>query len=147
MCVYLKAEDDPHFTQHADFVLRRRAGLPLRSLEAALWLNSRDSRTVNDGAWDVALQRWPQRAIIPLRPVWPGFAVNTAYWAMVLWFAVADLRLVRRHIRRRRGRCVKCGYDLRGQPAEGAAPGCPECGWGRNAAASRDVASMQSRDR
>ena len=65
---------------------------------------------------------------LPLSPIWPGFAVNTAFYAAPLWLLFAVMpRAVRRHLRRRRGRCLKCGYDLRGD----LAGGCPECGWNR----------------
>ena len=30
-------------------------------------------------------------------------------------------------IRRKRGHCIKCGYDLNHAPHKG----CPECGWRR----------------
>lgn len=64
---------------------------------------------------------------LPLRPIWWGLALNTllasVVWGGLLFGPVA----VRRRIRRRRGRCVRCGYDLRDQ----VAPGCPECGAGQ----------------
>ncbi len=62
---------------------------------------------------------------LPLRPLWPGFAVNTlvaaAAWWTLLWTATA----LRRGWRRQRNRCTRCGYSLRGLPAGSA---CPECG-------------------
>lgn len=67
---------------------------------------------------------------LPLRPIWRGLAVNTVFfsalWALLLLAPPA----VRRRLRRQRGRCPRCGYDLRGQ----ASPGCPECGAGRTGA-------------
>lgn len=65
----------------------------------------------------------------PYRPLFPGFLVNTAAFT-ACWFLVVPWcgpRLVRDHIRRRRGRCPSCGYDLRGC----FAGGCLDCGWGR----------------
>lgn len=59
---------------------------------------------------------------LPLRPVWPGFAVNAAFYAGVCWSLLATPGFVRRWSRRRRGRCAACGYDLSGLEA------CPECG-------------------
>jgi hypothetical protein len=59
---------------------------------------------------------------LPLRPLWPGFLVDTAFWggaAFVVWSAPG---FVRRGVRRRRGRCVGCGYELKGLAV------CPECG-------------------
>jgi hypothetical protein len=44
----------------------------------------------------------------------------------VVAFAVRSRASLRR-TRRESGRCPECGYDLRGELAEG----CPECGWNR----------------
>ena len=60
--------------------------------------------------------------------MWPGFAINTVFYAAILWLPFAPFQL-RRYLRRKRGLCIKCGYDLRGD----FAAGCPECGWGREA--------------
>jgi len=62
---------------------------------------------------------------LPLRPIWPGFAINTVFHAVVLWLLFAGPFVLRRRRRIRRGLYPKCAYDLRGT-AEGAA--CPECG-------------------
>jgi len=78
---------------------------------------------------------------LPLRPILPGFLVNTLFYAAT-WFCIFfGVAALRRAIRRGRGRCVKCGYDLRGQRTSdeaterrsdgGVRIGCPECGWGR----------------
>lgn len=66
-------------------------------------------------------------AVLPLRPVWDGLALDTAFWAAVWWGTVMVPRLARQHWRKSRGRCASCGYDRRG-----LAPGarCPECGCG-----------------
>ena len=64
--------------------------------------------------------------ILPLRPLWPGFAINTIFYAGVLWLLFAAPGMVKRRIRRFRGRCIHCGYYLRGQPADSNK--CPECG-------------------
>ncbi len=60
---------------------------------------------------------------LPLRPIWPGFAVNTIFYAALLWLPFAPFAL-RRLIRQRRGLCPACGYDLRHAEHEA----CPECG-------------------
>ncbi len=65
---------------------------------------------------------WPNA--LPLRPLWPGFAVNTLFYAAILWLIIPGPFALRRLIRRRRGLCPACGYDLR--HAEHQA--CPECG-------------------
>lgn len=64
---------------------------------------------------------------IPVTPIPAGLAINvaafTAVWAMI-WLLAGTTRRAKR---RRGGRCVACGYDMRGL-AGGAA--CPECGRG-----------------
>jgi hypothetical protein len=52
-------------------------------------------------------------------PTWMPFLLFAAY--PTLAFIRGPLR---RHRRRRRGLCLKCGYDLTGLPE----PRCPECG-------------------
>ncbi len=62
--------------------------------------------------------------ILPLRPIWLGFAINTVLYALILVVPLAPFTL-RRFIRRKRGHCIKCGYDLRAT----SGGRCPECGW------------------
>ena len=66
--------------------------------------------------------------VVPLRPIWSGFAINTLFYATILWLVIPGpfvlRRLIRRHLRRKRGLCVICGYDLRHAEHEV----CPECG-------------------
>ena len=72
--------------------------------------------------------------LLPIEPR-PGLAINTIFYAL-LWFGILLIpQAIRRAHRRARGRCPRCGYTLRGQPA----PGCPECGHGRE-----EVAKWQS---
>ena len=68
-----------------------------------------------------------RKPTIPLRPLWPGFGIDTLFYGAI-WFGVFFAPgSAKRFIRAKRGRCPRCGYDLRGQ----LAAGCPECGWGR----------------
>ena len=60
---------------------------------------------------------------LPLRPIWPGFAINTISYVAILWLLFAFPGALRRFIRRKRGYCTRCGYDLRINPGR-----CPECG-------------------
>lgn len=62
--------------------------------------------------------------VLPTRPIWLGFIINTLFYCMVLWLLWSAPFVTRRLIRRRRGRCVQCGYDLRGAEPDV----CPECG-------------------
>ena len=66
---------------------------------------------------------------VPLRPPWLGFTINTVFYAGLLWLISLGPFTALRIIRRKRGLCIKCGYDLRSDFEQG----CPECGWGREA--------------
>ena len=71
----------------------------------------------------------------PIRPRPLGFALDTAVYGG-LAFAVSTVPgFVRRRVRRRRGRCVACGYEL-----QGLVP-CPECGARSTDAEDRPSAS------
>ncbi len=59
-----------------------------------------------------------------LLPIWSGFAVNTVFYAALLWLPIRGPFVLRRLIRRKRGLCVACGYDLRHADHDA----CPECG-------------------
>jgi hypothetical protein len=62
---------------------------------------------------------------LPHTPIWHGLALDIAFWGAASWAGVATLRATRTGVRRWRGRCFRCGYELRGTPL----PCCPECGW------------------
>jgi hypothetical protein len=79
------------------------------------------------------------RFALPLLPLWPGFAINTAFYALLLFALIRGPRVLRRELRRRRGRCGACGYDRVGL-APGAA--CPECGAGVRASTRRDSLAL-----
>ena len=59
---------------------------------------------------------------LPLRPIWPAFALNTLFYAAIVFGASRLLIAIRRSQRRRRNRCIRCAY-----PVSGLAT-CPECG-------------------
>ena len=61
---------------------------------------------------------------IPLAVWVPGFAVNTLFYAAILWLLIPGPFALRRLIRRRRGLCPACGYDMKHAEHES----CPECG-------------------
>ena len=71
-------------------------------------------------------------SMLPLRPIWPGFAINTIFYAAILWLLTLGPFTARRFIRRKRSYCIKCGYDLRGTSGGNSGGGgggvCPECG-------------------
>jgi len=75
--------------------------------------------------------------VLPTRIHWPGTIINTLLYAigaliplLVILFTWKGARGARRWRRRVKGRCLACGYDLRGD----LAAGCPECGWARASA-------------
>ena len=102
----------------------RRFGVPTKSLacyelavlQTGTWTNS----------WRYGIARFGGDYPLPLRPIWPSFAINPIFFGAILWLLASGPFIVRRMIRRRRGLCIKCGYDLRGTPGGGGA--CPECG-------------------
>ena len=65
--------------------------------------------------------------LVPREILWVGFAINTTFYAAMLWLLTLGPFTMRRIIRRKRGHCINCGYDLRGD----FSVGCPECGWQR----------------
>jgi hypothetical protein len=62
--------------------------------------------------------------VVPYWPIWPGFAINTIFYAAILWLLWIAPGKVRRFIRIQRHRCPACGYEI----AEGVGPRCSECG-------------------
>ncbi len=98
---------------------RREAGFPLLSLVGYRY--AKRSR-------EVALIRPPSpfavrpSNVLPARPIWPGFAVNTLFYAAVLWPLIPGPFTLRGLIRQRRGLCPKCAYPM------GESSVCTECG-------------------
>lgn len=70
---------------------------------------------------------------LPIMPVWVGLIGNTLFFAGAWWVVLLAPRSLRARLRRRRGRCPACAYDL----CRDLAGGCPECGWNRRAGAAR----------
>ena len=79
--------------------------------------------------WGLSIgqDQWGPIHILPLRPITGSFLGSVVTFAAV-WFGLLFAPgMARRFIRTRRGRCPRCGYDLRGEFKDG----CSECGWGR----------------
>lgn len=66
-----------------------------------------------------------QQDTLAISPVWPGFTLNTLFYATLFATPAPLLHWHTRRNRRRAGRCEQCNYNLAGLAA-GAA--CPECG-------------------
>jgi hypothetical protein len=65
--------------------------------------------------------------IVPFRVILPGFLIDTLFYATIWGGMFFGFASAKRAIRRARGRCPMCGYDLRGALDKG----CSECGWQR----------------
>jgi hypothetical protein len=120
-----------------------RVGLPLRALASTQVLDGRGPRgpgvfneVLGLSPWQVGIRpSWrPLRRIGPtfyhtcilgIRPIWPGLALNTLFYAGLAWGLWQVPLDIRRRRRRRMNRCVKCGYDRAGIAADAK---CPECG-------------------
>ncbi|MCH8152706.1 MAG: hypothetical protein IH830_10090 [Planctomycetes bacterium] len=67
--------------------------------------------------------------LISMRPIWDACIANAVFYAVILAILLHMIRAprtLRRLIRRKRGLCVACGYDLRHADHDA----CPECGAG-----------------
>jgi hypothetical protein len=72
------------------------------------------------------------RQPVPTNILFPGFVIDTLFYGAIwggLWFGFAGGK---RFIRSKRGRCPRCGYDLRGITQVGYS----ECGWQREESAA-----------
>lgn len=91
-----------------------RSGWPLRAAEGITHEQGRS----NLASVTIAGRRF----VAPTRPLWLGLAANAVVYALpvlALWTAPG---LLRGALRRRRGWCAGCGYELAGLDR------CPECG-------------------
>ena len=64
----------------------------------------------------------PISALLPTHPIWSGMIINSVMYAALIWLLFASMTMIRRQSRRRRGRCINCGYPL------GESVVCTECG-------------------
>ena len=75
------------------------------------------------GVWfDKPGRATPIPKALPLRPIWTGFAINTIFYATILWLLIPGPFALRRFLRVRRGLCPKCAYPM------GESSVCTECG-------------------
>ncbi len=61
---------------------------------------------------------------LPFHPIWPGFAINTIFYAALLWSLIPGPFALRRLLRVRCGLCPKCAYPMSQSSV------CTECGCG-----------------
>lgn len=118
-----------------------RAGWPMLAFEA--WSIAGQPLRIQPGDHNAIVLRMPlkggpgsRRIELPYRPIMRGFLINTIVYGSVFWI-FARMVALRSHLRRKRGLCVNCGYDLRGTQHQR----CPECGCtSSNAATSKCLA-------
>ncbi len=116
-------EGEVHHTL-GDNAARFRAGLPRRSMELSRWVEWSKRLTVEQDLARIPLWWSSKDVVLPLRPLWLAFAVNSLFYAIVAGIVLASIVALRRLIRRKRGLCVACGYDIRHAEHDV----CPECG-------------------
>jgi hypothetical protein len=120
------------------FVAEEARGWPMQSLLSFHFRGL--GKPGEEWAWHIGgIQSSGLPRQLPLKPIWPGFAINSAINATALWLLVAALFAYRRHRRIKRGLCPACAYDLRGSDSSI----CPECGWGGAALARTDPPNRQ----
>jgi hypothetical protein len=100
-------------------------GWPMRCLHGWKAAGPSSCGTIDQPEWLERISAW--NGDLPVTPWWPGLVVNSVIYTS-MWMTILVAPATTRHVlRRARGRCVRCGYNLRGD----LDAGCPECGWGR----------------
>ncbi len=134
------------------FVQEVRSGWPLRSLSVTARMeedwdddvitefagenNGWDTREIQKligTNFDSALIASTRPRVLPKQAIWPGFVASAAFWSCAIGALVLAPSAIRRVLRRHRGLCVKCAYDVRGVST------CPECGSPICGSATSDV--------
>jgi hypothetical protein len=109
----------------------RAYGWPYKCMAAGYLASPTGGKPIGLGWFDVKSPMSGRRILVPIRPIWQGLVADAViftvpWWAMAI-AGGAGMRSFIQRMRRRRGRCPRCDYDLRGDPRGG----CPECGWDR----------------
>ncbi|MCL4197412.1 MAG: hypothetical protein KJZ69_07945 [Phycisphaerales bacterium] len=124
-----------------NLLITKRFGWPSRSLllDEICAYSQVDTPRMFDAAANggtrvgFSTRRWLSRGdywngTLPIHILPVGFIVNTVVYAAVGWslpfLSLTALKVLRTHRRSRLGRCIACGYDLRGADHKV----CPECG-------------------
>lgn len=113
--------------QNSILVVLRRTGWPLQSFEGTQWWYGThgDYETF---VFKAAIPIGEHDNWILLRPIWAGFVINSIFYVPITWLLIFGPFTARRIIRCKRGLCLKCGYDLRGNSGGSGGEVCPECG-------------------
>ena len=100
-------------------VMTRTFGTGPNAVTVPIFTNIFD---LSRGPWYDGLSIPMAPPFIPIRPLWPGFLINTLFYPAILYTLLVtkgSLTYSRRYFKRR---CPTCGYDLKGLST------CPECG-------------------
>ena len=107
------------------FSVEYRSGWPLPSLYGEQWIAVGPRHGPPAGA-EATRYLWSESAddnnVLPWHPIVPGFAINTIFYAAILWLPFAALGVFRRRRRIKRGLCPACAYPI------GTSDVCTECG-------------------
>lgn len=110
-------------------VSRLEAGWPMLCFEGLLRIQAEPHVADDEAIFRIpaparSALRIHGEGILPLRPKVSAFAINTLFYASSFWLLVRGPLALRRLIRRKRGICPACAYDLCHADHEA----CPECG-------------------
>jgi hypothetical protein len=98
------------------------AGCPALALRCALAAGSHRVALARLAIPETLLRYPNERRVLPLHPTWPGFAINTLFYATILWVLFAAPFALRRRWRVKRCLCPACAYPI------GESDVCTECG-------------------
>ena len=98
-----------------------KCGWPVHSMSIDRWSFRKGLRNLDAYSDGWVLDTNPPYEL-PRRPLWPGFTINTAFYAVILWLLFAAPFAIRRWRRMRKSLCPKCAYPT------GTSAICTECG-------------------
>jgi hypothetical protein len=111
------------------FVEEYHIGLPMRCLYGEYWVAHPPHHSPERGGRAsryILYEPVNTKYVLPWFPVFPGFAINTIFYAAILALLFYGPGKVRRYVRVRRWRCPACAYLI--APGTCASGLCSECG-------------------
>jgi hypothetical protein len=118
--MYEREPDESAWTL-GDNVLLTRSGWPCLALEGSVWVGKKTRTVVGQHCFQLP-SGWPlENRVLPSRPLWFGFTVNSLFYAVVAGGCVWIGLRIRRFLRLRRRVCPTCKYPF------GIGTVCTEC--------------------
>jgi hypothetical protein len=112
----------------ANMYVMLQSGWPLRALQGEMAIRCNLAAAgwgqIRTPAGFITVQIRGNEVFLPIQPLWKNAVINTFGYATICLMLHCGVICIRSAVRRRMNRCVKCGYDLRGQQTGR----CPECG-------------------